>query len=50
MPGQNTDRQEEHISGMIGLGNQSFGKLETRDRELKKLMSGKDGPKQPWEI
>ena len=50
MPGQNMDRQEEHISGMIGLGNQSFGKLETRDRELKKLMSGKDGPKQPWEI
>ena len=44
MPAQHTDEEEMYISGMIGLGNEGFGKEIIRDREMKKLM-GEDKPK-----
>ena len=44
MPAQHTDEEEMYISGMIGLGNEGFGKEKIRDREMKKLM-GEDKPK-----
>jgi hypothetical protein len=40
MPAEHYPEEEQAISGMIGLGNEGFGKEKIREREMKKLMEG----------
>ena len=44
MPPERYDEEEQYISGMIGLGNEGFGKEKIREREMKKLL-GEDKTK-----
>ena len=50
LPPQHDAEVEQRISGMIGLGNEGFGKEVVRERENQRLMQGSDGTKRGIKI